>query len=341
MAYPAYARMVGPCLSAPQLSRGLSRDCASSLLPNYCVANIVSCLRISRSSHTIPLQETRNRMSVQTFQAFRSTLTGQSAIRAAALTIATLDLYPEDNEDARLALFAIESLHDAPRYDIPDNDLPLLLAIVRHIRQTDCILATIATDNSALWDTSREDIDTELILSDSDRHNIGISFSEYREDLRRIAANHYRKQISVQRAEDAGEWAVSEAYDYAIQQVGRGSLDSRDLCELRRWCGLLRSVRGRYFDTIAIVDLPRDDSATLESVIGRSIDLDYQTWTGDQLDYVIGIDDTTPEWVIDTISALLALPDGTNEEQSALLKLNPAAYRKRLQRTREYFAARG
>jgi hypothetical protein len=283
-------------------------------------------------------------MMVQTFQVFHSTLTGQSAIRTAALTIATLDLHPEDNEDARLALFAIESLHDAPRYDIPDNDLPLLLAIVRHIRQTDCIPAIIATDNSAQWDTTREEVDSDLILSASDRHNIGIAFEEYREDLLRIAANHYRKQISAQRAEEAGEWAVSEAYDYAIQQVGRGSLDSRDLCELRRWCGILRSVRGRYFDAIKIIDMQdakREANETLESVLGRSIDLDYQQWSAEELDYVIGIDDNTPEWVVDTIAALLALPDSTDEDRSSLLGLRPATYRKRLQRTREYFAARG
>lgn len=276
-------------------------------------------------------------------QSRRALLKGQSMLHALAMQLAQSP-FPIDTPDQLVfAVHIVESQWDSPFYDYSplDEDAQFLISIVRYLRQCDCIPVETPADNSPSWDTSREEIDTDLILSASDRHNIGIAFAEYFNDMRRSAYSYFRKVSIYGRAHEAADFTASEAYAYAIEQVGRGTLDPIKLFEVRTWLGIVRTVRGRYFESIQIMSAPREE-ITLDSITGPgACHTANDDWSADELDYIIGLDDSTPDWVVDTVAALLALPDGTNEEQAALLKLRPATYRKRLQRTREYFSTRG
>lgn len=274
-----------------------------------------------------------------------SQLSGENAIRSLALAISQTSLPCDTPKEALDAIDQIEQQWKAPLYDLrggTSSKLNRLISIVRYLRQVDTVPAIIATDNSPSWDSSRDEIDTDLVLSASECHNIGMAFQEYREELLRFAISYFRHEIGIARAIEAGEWTVSECCAYAVESVSSGKLDTDKLFERRTWCGILRRIRSRYYREHRVVSIDGCDreAITLEDIIGRQFDTDYTEWSADELDYIIGIDDNTPDWAIDTIAALLASPDGTDDERAALLKIRPAAYRKRLQRTREYFSTR-
>jgi hypothetical protein len=183
-------------------------------------------------------------------------------------------------------------------------------------------------------------------LNEADSYNVGVCFEEYKADIRRYVAGYYWKEgLSRESIDYATDYTLAECCAYACEQVARGSLDSQSLVERKRWFGLARSVRNRYFGFLmSTAPSGQVDNATdLELITGRVLPIadERRELSAEELDYVIGITADTPDWVIDTVSALLAYPDATDEERADALSVSHVAFRKRLQRTREYFLTRG